>query len=277
MALELYLERGIRDFKVVVHGHVSKGPEKVYANSVTLQHATSEILQKRPHMAGLRKLVRPDITQVLRHGGQYDDGSNLAQLLGSGTLPRAADRARLVGMLKMYLKQQNAEGHEPPGGWEAADEAAIDELVEAAWEAKCIRTYTMADLRAEEIIKREAEFHSNSRQNCWVLVRWTTGDEEEKPYVCVVNTLLRVTHPTNTGDVLRLAGLRVYAPQSMQEGMYIAKGGQLAPPVADSSCYPVCLDSIDCKLVVANDQGDFTATAAGTMYCMPFFNVSKSY
>lgn len=168
-----------------------------------------------------------------------------------------------------------------PAGWPTLEEfdddnvawaAAVADVVHAAVQpdAECVHMYNMAAVRGEHLVRLEASFKNGARQNHWVQVSWEDDSQGRVPHVCAVQSLVRLQHPSNPqATVLRVAGLRVYKPQPLEGGMMVAKGAAI-----DKDLYPVALDGVDCKLVCACSP---TAYKHGTMFFMPFFNISKSY
>lgn len=261
--MELWVERGIRYCKEVVHGHVSKDPEVTFANAILRGLALSKLRLERPD------LCRQVLT--LRTGSAYDEGEGQgeglgpgSQLVGKGKKPPAASHGWLREMLCIAVKDLC------PAGWPHEEGMCTAEIVDAALQGGFVLLYGMADVRGQDLVRTEASFRGGARQNHWVQVRWEDGHQREIPYVCAVQHLVRVQHPTDPlAAVLRVAGVRVYKPRPLDSGMLVAMGKEI-----DRELYPVALQSIDCKLVCACSKGDYKM---GQMYFMPFFNISKTY
>jgi hypothetical protein len=270
---DYWCERTIREVKEVVHGHVSKFPEKTYANAALLDFALAKQLALHPGLHAIHSKVRPSqsapsAAQAGRPEIDAGDPVTRSQMLGTGAplSRRAADLAELAELVAMHVEENM------PRGWDVARAAEEALAALSSLQPRRAWRYKSADRQGQDLIRLESK--SGGRQNCWVLVHWTTGDGAPEPYMCAVEQLLKVVHPTaDDAEVLRLAICRVYETQPKEEGMFVAKADELSVGPRHSTLYPVDVSSMDSKLVVSFPDG----YGRGRILGKQFYNVSKTY
>lgn len=261
--LELWPERGVRHCKEVVHGHVSKDPETTYANTICRLLALAKLRLQHPQLLCAQT---PATNESPTYNDGERDGAGVGtQMVGKGKKPSEAEQEWLREMLCQAIRDARARG------WDLDDGETVDNLVEAAFQGDCVHMYNMADIRGQDLVRPQASVRGGARPNHWVWVRWQDPrDRWEKPYVCAVQCLVRMSHPSNANaDVLPVAGVQVYNPMPVHDGLLAASGTSI-----NRAMYPVALSSIDSKLVCACSMGQYLV---GRMHFMPYFNISKTY
>lgn len=91
--IELWLERGIRHCKEVVHGHVSKDPEVTFANAILREVALAKLRLQRPELHCMA-LAAPRERSAYDDGVSEGDGAG-TQLVGKGKCPRDAELSHM--------------------------------------------------------------------------------------------------------------------------------------------------------------------------------------
>jgi hypothetical protein len=276
--LDYWMERLVRRFKEIIQGHVSSNPEKTFTNVTLVEFALSKQLAMYPELISMHRFVRPSQLDRGRPGNNQDgeaydiaDPLHRSQMLGKGKRPPRSQWDELVRLVLLHLKDAK------PAGWPRTGQAA-EQLVRDALAAKQPRhawLFQGADVKGEEIIRTAAGFKRGRRQNCWVLVDWTVGGVK-KPYICLVNKLLKLEHPLGAAgaEVLRLALCTVHLPMEKAGAAFVARHGHISPDSdIQSRMYPVDLSIIRSKVVGCFPDG----YRKGTMYFLQYYNVSKTY
>ena len=220
--LEMAVERLMQGIKQAVAGHVSKHPEKVYANDHLLALTLDRAVAGNASLQAFKTLHLEDHF-AKGAAGAYDTAQAGCVLLGSGKRPRSDVHADIKGMLFLYFETSQPDDWEyrtaPGGGLDSAF-ASRGKLSVA------VLVYSAAECNDGERILAMSNGKATSRVNYWVIVQYLEGAAQVAvPYVTLVKFFVRVADP-HTGLVARFAIVDRYARKPMCAGKPAGRDGR---------------------------------------------------